>query len=87
MGGGGDEKLSYANIFLKHICLRKHFFPRHLLANKFFSIFFSVLFLFVLNITIALLNYFSKNLISSAIASLYFVDIHSTQHFLISGSY
>ena len=44
-------------------------------------------FLFVLNITIALLNYFSKNLIDSAITTLCFVDLRSTQHFLIFGNY
>ena len=36
-GEGGDEKLSSANIFFKHIYLRKHFFHRHLLANNFFT--------------------------------------------------
>ena len=80
--GGGDEKLSSANIFLKHICLRKHFFSVVIfLQTSFFSIFFSVFFLFELNITIALLNYFSKNPINSAIATLYFVDIRSTHLF------
>ena len=53
------------------------FFQHHLRANNFFPFFFPVFFLFVLNITIALLNYFTKNLINSTIAT-YFVDIRST---------
>ena len=40
----------------------------------FFPFFFSVFFSSVLNITIALLKYFTKNVITSAIAT-YFVDI------------
>ena len=56
------------------------FFHRHRGANNFFHIC-SVLFLFLLNITIALLNYFLKNLINSAIDTLYFVDIRSTHLF------
>ena len=47
------------------------------LQTIFFHIF-PVFFLVVLNITIALLNYFSKNLIDSAIATLYMHDICST---------
>ena len=43
----------------------------------FFHFFFPVFFLFVLNITIALLNYFEKNVINNAIAS-YFLEIIST---------
>ena len=43
-GGGGGEKLSSSNISLKHICLRKHFFPSSSSCEKMFSIFFSVLF-------------------------------------------
>ena len=46
----------------------------------FFSIFSSGFFLFVLDITIALLNYFSKDLINSAIVT-YFVDVRSTHLF------
>ena len=42
---------------------------------------FSVFFLFVINITIAFLYHFSKNLVNSAIATLYFVDICSTHLF------
>ena len=52
-GGGGNEKLSSANILLKYICLSKHFFPTSSSCKHFFSIFFSVFFLFLLNITIA----------------------------------
>ena len=63
-----------------HYCLsffRKHFFPTSSSCKQFFPFFFPVFSLFVLNITIALLNYFTKNLINSTIAT-YFVDIRST---------
>ena len=65
-------------------------------ANIFYSIviylqtilfpYFSVFFLFVLNITIAFLNYFSKNPLNITIATVYFVDIRSTLLILIVGS-
>ena len=87
-GGGRYEKFSSANIFFLNIYVFANIFQRNLRANNFFSIFFSVLFLFVLNITIALLNYFTKNKINSAIAT-YFVDIHvrSTHLLKFFGSY
>ena len=50
-----------------------------------FPIFFDVLFI-VLNITIALLNYFTKNIINRAIAT-YFIDIHSTNLLKFFGCY
>ena len=53
------------------------FFSNIIFAQTIFSFFFPVFFLFVLNITIDLLNYFTKNLINSTIAT-YFVDIRST---------
>ena len=62
---GGYEKFSSANIFFKDVHPCKHFFP--------YIIFFS----FVLTITIVLLNYSTKNVLSSAPAT-YFVDVHST---------
>ena len=79
-GWGEDEQLSSANTFFEHICLCKRFFSIIFLQTLFST--FSVFFLFVLNITIALFeNCFSKNLIDSAIATLYFVDIRSTHLF------
>ena len=62
------------------------FFQLHLRANNFPMFFFSVFFVFLLNITIALLNYFTKNAISSAIAT-YFVDKRSTHLLKFFGSY
>ena len=58
----------------------KHFFPSSSSFKNFFSIFSSGFFLFVLNITVALLNYFSKDLINSAIVT-YFVDVRSLTFF------
>ena len=59
------------------------FFQHHLRANNFFfSFFFSMFFLFVLSITIALLNYFTRKVINSAIAS-YIVSMCSTHLFKI----
>lgn len=73
-------------IFLKHIRLRKYFPPTSFSCKQFFSHNFSVFFLFVRNITIALLNYYTKNVINSAIAT-YFVDIRSTHFLTFLGSY
>ena len=80
------EKFSSANIFFKHIRLHKSLF--FLISSSCKQIFpvFSVFFLFVLNITIAMLNYFTKNVINGAIAT-YFVDIHSTHLLKFFGSY
>ena len=55
-------------------------FYRHFLANNFFPYVLSVLF-FVLNVAIAFLHHFSKNLITITIATLYYVDIRSTHLF------
>ena len=75
------EKLSAANnFFLTYMSPQTFIFYRHFLANNFFPYVFSVLFL-VLNIAIAFLYHVSKNLINSAIATLYFVDIRSTHLF------
>ena len=74
------RNFSPADIFFSIYASTNIFFQLHLRANNFPMFFFSVFFLFVLNITIALLNYFTKNAISSAIAT-YFVDKRST-HFL-----
>ena len=53
-GGGGEEKLFSANIFLKNMHVSANiFFPSSSSCKQFFS-FFSVFFFFVLNITIAL---------------------------------
>ena len=76
------EKFSSANIFFKHIRLRKSFFSDIIFVQTIFFPVFSVFFLFVLNITIVLLNYFTKNVINSAIAT-YFVDVHPNH---LSGS-
>ena len=48
--------------------------------KQFFPYVFRVLF-FVLNIAIAFLYHFSKNVINSTIATLYYVDIRSTHLF------
>ena len=56
---------------------RKHIFPTSSSRKQFFFFFFSVFFLFVLNITITLLNYFTKKVINSAIAP-YIVSMRST---------
>ena len=72
----GDEKLSSAKFFNIYVC-RKH---RHFLTNNFFHMF-SVFSFFVLNIAIAFLYHFSKNVINSTIATLYYVDIRSTHLF------
>ena len=83
---GVYEKFSSANIFFKHIRPRKHFFPTSSSCKQFFCIFFSVFFLFVINITIALLNCFTKKVINSAIAP-YIVDMRSTHLLNIFGGY
>ena len=68
-GGGRGEKLSSANIFFNIYVYAKNFFSIVIFLQTIFFHIFLVFFLFVLNITIALLNYFSKNLINSAINS------------------
>ena len=74
-------------IFFKRISLRKHFFSNIILVQTtIFSIFFSAFLLFLLNITITLLNYSKKNVINSSIAT-YFVDIRSNHHLKFFGSY
>ena len=60
--------------------LLQTFFSIIIFFQIFFSIFSSGFYLFVLNITIALLNYFSKDLINSAIVT-YFVDVRSIHLF------
>ena len=77
---GGDEKLSSAKFFLTYVSANIYFLSSFS-CKQFFSICFQGFFLFVLNITIVLLYHFSKNLINSAIATLYFVDIRSTHLF------
>ena len=76
------EKLSAANIFffLTYMSPQTFIFYRHFLANNFFPYVLSVLF-FVLNVAIAFLHHFSKNLITITIATLYYVDIRSTHLF------
>ena len=74
---GVYEKFSSANIFLNIYVPANIFFQHHLRAKNFFPFFFSVFFLFVINITIALLNCFTKKVINSAIAP-YIVDMRST---------
>ena len=83
---GVYEKFSSANIFLNIYVPANIFFQHHLRANNFFPFFFSVFFLFVINITIALLNCFTKKVINSAIAP-YIVDMHSTHLLNIFGGY
>ena len=79
--GGGWEIIFCKHFFWTYMSLQTFFLHHHLFANTFFP-HFSVFFLFMLNITIALFeNCFSKNLIDSAIATLYFVDIRSTHLF------
>ena len=79
--GGGWEIILCKHFFWTYMSLQTFFLHHHLFANTFFP-HFSVFFLFVLNITIALFeNCFSKNLIDSAVATLYFVDIRSTHLF------
>ena len=84
--GGVWEIFSCHLFFFSIYASTNIFFQLHLRANNFPMFFFSVFFLFVLNITIALLNYFTKNAISSAIAT-YFVDKRSTHLLKFFGSY
>ena len=78
--GGVWEIFSCRHFFLAYTPPQTSFSNFIFVQTIFPCLFFSVFFLFVLNITIASLNYFTKNAISSAIAT-YFVDKRST-HFL-----
>ena len=84
--GGVWEIFSCQHFFFSICASTNIFFQLHLRANNLPMFFFSVFFLFLLNITIALLNYFTKNAISSAIAT-YFVDKRSTYLLKFFGSY
>ena len=76
---GGDEKLSCAKFFLTYVSANIYFLSSFS-CKQFFSICFECSF-FVLNVAIAFLYHFSKNLITSTIATLYYVDIRSTHLF------
>ena len=72
--------------FLTYMSPQTYFIPSSSSCKQFFFPHFSVFFLFVVNITIAFLNYFSKDPLNITIATVYFVHIRSTLLFLIFGS-
>ena len=73
--------------FLTYMSPQTYFIPSSSSLKQLFFPYFSVFFLFVLNITIAFFYHFSKNPLNiTIIAIVYFVDIRSTLLFLIFGS-
>ena len=68
-GGRGGEIIFCKHLFLTYMSTPIFFFSIVIFLQTIFFHIFLVFFLFELNITIALLNYFSKNLINSAIDS------------------
>ena len=85
MGGGGVRNYLLKTFFL-NIYISANIFSIVIFLQTIFLHSFSVFFLFVLNVAIALLNYFSKNPINSATAFI-FCRYTLNSPFLIFGSY